>query len=88
LADRRPSSAAPSPETARPSALVPAAWTIVDGGGEVANDESIAMVNVVLGSASTSACPAGHADQSADISIADIVLAVKNALSGCQEQRP
>jgi len=46
------------------------------------------MVNVVLGSASTSACPAGHADQSADISIADIVLAVKNALSGCQEQRP
>jgi hypothetical protein len=41
------------------------------------------MVNIALGNASTSACPAGDADGNGQITIDEILLATHNALHGC-----
>jgi len=41
------------------------------------------MVNIALGTAPLSACTAGDADHSGDITVDEIVAAVKNALSTC-----
>ena len=46
-------------------------------------DEVIAMVNVALGDASITACPAGDADANGQISIDEIMAATHNVLSGC-----
>jgi hypothetical protein len=48
-------------------------------------NETITMVNITLGTASLSACEAGDADGSGDITINEIVGAVNKALNGCGE---
>ena len=51
--------------------------------GEVTVGELVTMVNIALGSAALSACPAGDADGSGTIEINEIIAAVNNALDGC-----
>lgn len=46
-------------------------------------NELITKVNIALGNAPLSACIAGDADGSGDITINEIIAAVKKALSGC-----
>ncbi len=41
------------------------------------------MVNIALGNAPVSACAAGDADGSADITINEIIAAVNKGLNGC-----
>jgi hypothetical protein len=54
-----------------------------DGNGEVIVNELVIMVNIALGSASLSSCPAGDADGSGDITINELIVAVNNALDMC-----
>lgn len=54
-----------------------------DGSGDVTVNELITMVNIALGSASLSSCPAADADGSGDITINEIIAAVNNALGVC-----
>ena len=54
-----------------------------DGGGDVTVNELITMVNIDLGSAALSACPAGDGDGSGDITINEIIQAVNYALGAC-----
>jgi len=46
--------------------------------------EILTMVNIALGNAGISACPAGDADGNGQISIDEILLATHNALHGCE----
>jgi hypothetical protein len=46
-------------------------------------DELLTMVNVTLGSRNVSACTAGDANGDGEITIAELVAAVSNALHGC-----
>jgi len=41
------------------------------------------MVNIALGTTPLSACTAGDADHSGDITIDEMIAAVNNALNGC-----
>jgi hypothetical protein len=41
------------------------------------------MVNIALGTTPLSACTAGDADHSGDITINEMIAAVNNALNGC-----
>jgi hypothetical protein len=41
------------------------------------------MVNISLGNASVSTCPAGDANHDGQITIDEILTAVQNALRGC-----
>jgi hypothetical protein len=41
------------------------------------------MVNIALGNTPLSACAAGDADGSGDITINEIIAAVNHALNGC-----
>ncbi|MCX8071058.1 MAG: hypothetical protein N3C12_01215 [Candidatus Binatia bacterium] len=52
-----------------------------DGGVTV--DEIISMVNVALGNASASTCPAGDRDGDGTITVDEIVAAVNNLLASC-----
>jgi hypothetical protein len=54
-----------------------------DGSGDVTVNELITMVNIALGSALVSTCPAGDADGSGDITVTEIIAAVNNALGMC-----
>jgi hypothetical protein len=47
-------------------------------------NELVTMVNAALGDASPATCPAGDADGDGEITISDIVVAVRNALGGCE----
>ena len=58
------------------------------GNGQVTIDELITMVNIALGDAPLSACPAGDADGRGDITIDEIIAAVNNALAGCPRGAP
>ena len=53
------------------------------GDGEVTVNEIITMVNIALGIAPLSECPAGDTDASGDIAVNEIITAVNNALGGC-----
>lgn len=53
-----------------------------DGGFKVTVDEVINLVNIALGTAQPSACPAGILN-GAEVDIAVIIHAVNNALNGC-----
>ena len=46
-------------------------------------DELMVMINVALGTLETSRCPSGDADEDGQITIAEIIQAVNNALNGC-----
>jgi hypothetical protein len=50
---------------------------------EVTIDELLTMVNIALGSANVSTCPAGDADHNGQVTIDEILTAVNNALNGC-----
>ena len=54
-----------------------------DGSGDVSINELIVMVNIALGSAPVSDCPAGDADGNGVISINEVIAAVNAALNGC-----
>ena len=51
-----------------------------NGDGMVTIDEIIVMVNIALGDKPISACPQGTRGS---VTIADIIMAVNNALLGC-----
>lgn len=53
------------------------------GDQSVTVDDILTMVNVALGRAAVSTCPAGNPNQDNDITIDEILVAVNNALSGC-----
>jgi hypothetical protein len=53
-----------------------------DGGGDVAVNELIALVNIALGTAPQSTCPLG-VPSGAEVDIALLVRGVGNALNGC-----
>jgi len=46
-------------------------------------NELLVMVNVALGQAQVSECTAGDRDQSGEITIDEILVAVSYALNGC-----
>ena len=54
-----------------------------DGSGDVTVDEIVTMVNIDLGSAAVSACPAADPDNTGTVAVTQIVAAVNNALNGC-----
>src|SRR5262249_48482890 len=53
------------------------------GEGRVRADELIPMVNIALGLAPVSDCPAGDANHDGQITVDEILQAVTNALNGC-----
>jgi hypothetical protein len=55
-----------------------------DGRGSVTVDELIRGVNIALGIQGVEACPAFDRDASDTVSIAELILAVNAALSGCR----
>jgi len=59
-----------------------------DGSGDVTVNELIVMVNIALGSAPVSDCPAGDADGNGVISINEVIAAVNAALNGCTGVAP
>jgi hypothetical protein len=48
-------------------------------------DDLIVMVNVALGTAPFSECPAGDANGDGEITVDDILVAVNNTLGSCPE---
>jgi hypothetical protein len=54
-----------------------------DGSGDVGISELVTCVNVALGSAELSSCPACDLDNSGDVQINELVTAVNAALSAC-----
>jgi YVTN family beta-propeller protein len=50
---------------------------------QVTVDELLTMVNIALGNADASACPAGDANHDGQITIDEILTAVNGALNGC-----
>jgi hypothetical protein len=59
-----------------------------DGSGDVIVNELILMVEIALGDAPISACPAGKCGTSPDITVDCIVAAVRATLSGCSAPIP
>jgi hypothetical protein len=53
------------------------------GGGQVTVDEILTMVNIALGNAALTNCPAGDANHDGQITVDEILMAVNNALYGC-----
>jgi len=51
--------------------------------GVVTVDDVIKMVNIALGNANLSTCPAGDANGDGDITIEEIIRAVRNLLTEC-----
>lgn len=54
-----------------------------NGSGPVTVAEVLTMLNISLGNAGVSICPSGDANHDGQITVDEILLAVKNALSGC-----
>jgi hypothetical protein len=54
-----------------------------DGGGSVAINELIVLVNIALGSAPVSACTVGDANDDGSVTINELIGAVGIALNGC-----
>ncbi len=52
--------------------------------GHVTVDELLAMVDIALGDAAVSSCPAGDANRDGPITVDEILAAVENALNGCE----
>jgi hypothetical protein len=51
--------------------------------GEVTVDDILVMVNIALGTAPITVCPAGDGNGDGQITIDDLLVAVNNALDGC-----
>ena len=58
------------------------------GVGQVAISDLITAVNILLGSAELSSCPAADADGSGTVTVSDLVKAVLSALNGCSSPTP
>lgn len=54
-----------------------------NGNGAVTVDEILTMVNIALGNALVSGCPAGDLNHDNQITVDEILTAVNNALNGC-----
>ena len=54
-----------------------------NGSGQVTVDELVLMVNIALGTAQLTRCPAGDPNGDGAITIEEIVAAVSNTLNGC-----
>jgi len=54
-----------------------------NGDGNVTVNELIIMVNIALGSASVSVCPAGDPNNDGQVTVNEIVAGVNNSLNGC-----
>jgi hypothetical protein len=54
-----------------------------NGDHSVTVDELLSMVNIALGNADVSTCPAGDANHGGQITVDEILTAVNNALNGC-----
>jgi len=54
-----------------------------NGDGEVSINELIVGVNIALGSANASACPAVDGNNDLEVTINELIVAVSNALNGC-----
>lgn len=54
-----------------------------NGSQDVAVNELITLVNIVLGNADLSACVAGDADGNGEITVNEIIIGVNNTLNGC-----
>ena len=48
-------------------------------------DEILTMVNIALGDAAATTCPAGDANDDNEITVDEILTAVNNALNGCSQ---
>jgi hypothetical protein len=59
-----------------------------DASGEVTVDEIITLVNISLGGAVLSTCPAGDRDGSGEITVDEIIAAVNNSLGNCPVVAP
>jgi hypothetical protein len=51
-------------------------------------DEVVTMVDITLGNPLPSACSPGDADGDGTITVNEIIMAVNNALHGCQSPQP
>ena len=73
------------PETPPPTPTETASSCVGDctGDGAVTVDELLTMVNVALGLANATACPAGDANGDGAITIEEILAAINNALNNC-----
>jgi hypothetical protein len=78
-----PSNATPTTTAGIPTATPMACVGDCDGSDDVTVNEVINLVNIALGNAPLTGCPAGDADAGGDITINEILLAVKHALNGC-----
>jgi hypothetical protein len=56
--------------------------------GHVTVDEVLTLVNIALGTANMTMCPAGDATHDGHITVDEILAAVNNALQGCQVISP
>ena len=72
-----------TPPTVTPTTPPAACVGDCDGSGEVTINELITMVNIALGSAPVSNCPAGDPSGNGEITIEELIVAVNNALDGC-----
>jgi len=79
-----PTPTATTTETATPSSTPtrPPCAGDCDGGGSVAIDELVTLVNIALGTAAPEACPSGI-PAGAPVDIALLVRSVRGALEGC-----
>ncbi|MFQ5667267.1 MAG: choice-of-anchor Q domain-containing protein [Candidatus Binatia bacterium] len=73
----------PTPTATVTPTSTPACAGDCDGGGSVTVNELLRMVNVALGNAPVSNCPAGDLDNDQRITVNEIIAAVSNALNGC-----
>jgi hypothetical protein len=55
-----------------------------DDRGMVTVDEILILVNIALGNAALSVCPAGDGNTDGQVTVDEILTAVNNALNGCQ----
>jgi pseudomonalisin len=80
-----PSATVTEAPSSTPLATPPARPCVGDcnGSGDVSIDELLTLVNIALGTASISTCPAADANQNGSITVHEIVMAVDNALNGC-----
>ena len=59
-----------------------------DGDGAVLVHELLRLVNINLGSAELATCAAGDTNQNGEVSVAEIITAVTQALNGCGSASP
>jgi hypothetical protein len=87
--DQKPDLATPNQDDGTATVLLNTTTTTMtcvgdcSGDGMVTVDELLTMVNIALGNAPISECPAGDANNDMQITVDEILTAVNNALNGC-----